>query len=455
MVTTDNDVRITDFGIAKIESGNDIKTVGGTILGTPDYMSPEQAKAKPVDSRSDLFSLGCVVFECLVGEKPFKSESVTGVLISIVTEDPPPIPWKELGLPHGLQQVMTKALAKNPDARYQTGAALAEALGQLLLGDHEEVSVETGEETEPESNEGDEPVEIATEPELDSTPEDESVEIVVEPELEPSQDDESVEIHIEPELGFTQSDEPVEITMDQEFGFAQGDEVVPPRRLQDTSRTDVSQLDALKNVERPLTMTMDHSKVLNDMKLDPNETFIISGIDGKATARDILALSPLPEEETAKSLVTLIEKGLIKFLDSTEAPQALFPEPQTAPTPAEEAQPSFENDDQTESQLDQQQANDLHARAEKAYTAGDFWEAIQLCRYAVDASPRDSRFHYLLGLALSENAHWKHDAEESLKTALRIDSRNAQYVHALAEFFQKQGRLEEAKEMYDRAKSIQ
>ena len=117
--------------------------------------------------------------------------------------------------------------------------------------------------------------------------------------------------------------------------------------------------------------------------------------------------------------------------------------------------PSDDNDDQTESQLDQQQANDLHARAEKAYTAGDFWEAIQLCRYAVDASPKDSRFHYLLGLALSENAHWKHDAEESLKTALRIDSRNPQYVHALADFFHKQGRMDEAKEMYDRAKTIQ
>jgi serine/threonine protein kinase len=474
MVTFDNDVRVMDFGTAKIESGN---TVGGTILGTPDYMSPEQAKAETVDSRSDLFSLGCVLFECLVGERPFKSESVTGVLLRIVSEDPPPpIPWRELGHPSALEQVMTKALAKNPDARYQTGAALAEAFDQLLLGEDEEASVETGKEPEPESTESDDPVELNTEPELEANKDDESVDIIVEPELAATRGDESVEINIEPELGFTQGDEQIEITMDQEFGFTQGDQVVPPPRSpQDASRADVSYLDALEDLERPLTMTVDSSNVLNDMKLEPNETFIISGIDGKATARYILDLSPLPKEETAKSLVTLIEKGLIKFRDSTEAipvenrrvkntvqrdespeaRQAPLPEPETAPTPATEVQTPLDEDDQTESQLDHQQANDLYARAEKAYTGGDFWEAIQLCRYAVEASPKDGRFHYLLGLALSENANWKSDAEESLKTALRIDSQNREYVNALADFFQKHGRMEEAKQMYDRAKTIQ
>ena len=439
MVNYDNDVRVMDFGIAKIESGN---AVGGTLLGTPDYMSPEQAKGEAVDSRSDLFSLGCVLFECLVGEKPFKSESITGVLLRIVGEDPPPpVPWRELGLPGTLEGVMTKALAKNPDARYQTGAALSEALDQVLLGRDGEVSVEIGKQPAPESTESDEPVAFNPKPEL-----------------EVARGDESVEINIEPELGFTQGDEQIEITMDQEFGFTQGDAVVPPQRSpQDASRADVSYLDALKDVEQPLAMTIDNPNILNEMKLDPNETFIISGIDGKATARDILDLSPLPKEETAKSLMTLIGKGLINFKrdGSSETQQAPLPEPGIAPTPAAEAQTPFDKDDQAESQLDRQQADDLYARAEKAYTACDFWETIQLCRYAVDASPRDSRFHYLLGLALSENANWKHDAEESLNTALRLDSQNPEYVNALADFFKKQGRMEEAKELYDRAKAIQ
>ncbi len=75
-------------------------------------------------------------------------------------------------------------------------------------------------------------------------------------------------------------------------------------------------------------------------------------------------------------------------------------------------------------------------------------------RYAAAASPRDGRFHYLLGLALSENAYWKQEAEESLKSALGIDAQNPEYLYALADFYEKLGRLKEAKEMFDRAKSV-
>ncbi len=113
-------VRIVDFGIAKINapemSGNTL-TQTGEIFGSPLYMSPEQCLGKPVDGRSDLYSLGCVMFECLTGHPPYQAASHLETLMQHVQGDPPEFPKT---FDPVLQAFIMKAIAKNPDNRFQT-----------------------------------------------------------------------------------------------------------------------------------------------------------------------------------------------------------------------------------------------------------------------------------------------------------------------------------------------
>jgi hypothetical protein len=116
-----------DFGIAKLETGANL-TSTGSIMGTPNYMSPEQAKGLKVDGRSDLFSLGCVLYECLTGAKPFQGESVSVILVKILTEEPAAVDLARAGLPIEVGGVLKRAVAKDPAARYASGKDLVEAL---------------------------------------------------------------------------------------------------------------------------------------------------------------------------------------------------------------------------------------------------------------------------------------------------------------------------------------
>ena len=136
MIEPAGHVKVMDFGIAKIETGGNL-TSTGLIMGTPNYMSPEQARGLKVDRRSDLFSLGCVLYECLTGAKPFVGETVTAILVKILTEEPPPVDYAATGLPPEIGSVLRRAMAKDPAARYGSGAGLVEALraaSQATLG---------------------------------------------------------------------------------------------------------------------------------------------------------------------------------------------------------------------------------------------------------------------------------------------------------------------------------
>jgi serine/threonine-protein kinase len=119
-------VKVTDFGIAKMMSMG--MTQAGQILGTPNYMSPEQVKGRSVDGRADIFSLGVILYELVTGEKPFGGQNITTVIYKIINENP--ISPRELDatIPVGLSYVIQKALAKSPDERYQTCRELAEDL---------------------------------------------------------------------------------------------------------------------------------------------------------------------------------------------------------------------------------------------------------------------------------------------------------------------------------------
>jgi len=127
MLTSDDTLKITDFGTAKIlQFGTTHQTA--QVVGTPSYMSPEQVKGKAVDGRSDIFSLGVVLYEVITGEKPFPGQNITTVIYKIVNEDPIPPRQLDSSIHPGLDYVITKALAKHPDARYQSCREMLEEL---------------------------------------------------------------------------------------------------------------------------------------------------------------------------------------------------------------------------------------------------------------------------------------------------------------------------------------
>jgi serine/threonine-protein kinase len=132
MVEAGDRVKVTDFGIAKVTTSGDHLTMTGSLLGTPSYMSPEQARGSQLDGRSDLFAVGCVLYEMLTGKKAFRGDSITGLIFKIITEDPVPIREVEPGIPEEMARIIAKALAKTPETRYQTGRELADDLAALL-----------------------------------------------------------------------------------------------------------------------------------------------------------------------------------------------------------------------------------------------------------------------------------------------------------------------------------
>jgi serine/threonine protein kinase len=126
ILLTDSLVKITDFGIANVGDG---MTITGTVVGTPNYMSPEQVLGKPLDGRSDLFSVGVMLYEMVTGERPFEGQSITTIMYKIVHEEPIAPRKLDSSIHPGLSAVVEKALAKAPEARFQSGAELAAALG--------------------------------------------------------------------------------------------------------------------------------------------------------------------------------------------------------------------------------------------------------------------------------------------------------------------------------------
>ena len=124
-------VKITDFGLARAADDVEI-TQTGLIAGTPQYMSPEQAKGEPVDARSDLFSLGSVLYTMCTGRPAFRAETTMGVIRRVCDDEPRPIHEVNAELPAWQAAIVGKLLAKNPADRYQTAAEVSELLGQCL-----------------------------------------------------------------------------------------------------------------------------------------------------------------------------------------------------------------------------------------------------------------------------------------------------------------------------------
>jgi eukaryotic-like serine/threonine-protein kinase len=124
-------VKVTDFGIARAISSSRTRT--GVILGTPNYMSPEQIMGQKVDPRSDIFSLGILFYQLLTGELPFQGDNLSGLLYQITQVEPPALKAFNPKLPQACEQIVDKALAKDPNGRFKTAGQMARVLKLLAL----------------------------------------------------------------------------------------------------------------------------------------------------------------------------------------------------------------------------------------------------------------------------------------------------------------------------------
>ena len=132
MLDRHGNVKVTDFGIAR--AGDSGMTEAGSILGTAQYLAPEQAKGQRVDERSDLYSVGIVLYEMLTGTVPFKGDSAVTVALKHVNEMAAEPAQLVPGLPYALNQIVLKAIAKDPDQRYQTAEQFARDLRSAQVG---------------------------------------------------------------------------------------------------------------------------------------------------------------------------------------------------------------------------------------------------------------------------------------------------------------------------------
>ncbi|MCE7950496.1 MAG: serine/threonine protein kinase [Xanthomonadales bacterium PRO7] len=143
LLREDGSAALTDFGIARASDSATHMTRTGTVIGTPHYMSPEQARGRPLDGRADLYSLGIVLYELLTGRVPFHADDSLAVGIMHITQPIPILPERL----YALQPVLNRLLAKQPDDRFQDGAAVADAIEQIELaiarGEHPELADST------------------------------------------------------------------------------------------------------------------------------------------------------------------------------------------------------------------------------------------------------------------------------------------------------------------------
>jgi serine/threonine protein kinase len=126
MVMKNGLIKITDFGIAQMSSAS--RTMSGMVMGSPKYMSPEQVVGQAVDGRSDIFSLGVVLYEMLAGKTPFAGDNISAIMYQILNDEPIPPKAFNQNIPDSINFIVLKALAKHPDKRYQNAKEMARDL---------------------------------------------------------------------------------------------------------------------------------------------------------------------------------------------------------------------------------------------------------------------------------------------------------------------------------------
>jgi len=145
LLTRDKDIKIGDFSIAHVNKPDDTQTLPMGVMGSPHYMSPEQLREDRIGTQTDLFSLGIIMYELLTGRHPFKSESFSKLVNSILNEEPVPLREIKAELPEVLEDIVNRALCKDLAGRYRHGVDIATDLSRafdILEGQEEKISAE-------------------------------------------------------------------------------------------------------------------------------------------------------------------------------------------------------------------------------------------------------------------------------------------------------------------------
>ena len=141
MLTGSGAVKVADFGIARpVSDTSGTVTLAGTVIGTPQYLSPEQARGEAVDARSDIYSVGCMLYELLVGEPPFTGDSPVGIVVQHVSDVPAPPSATNRDISPDIDSIVLKALAKDPADRYQSAPEMRADLERVLSGQQPEAT---------------------------------------------------------------------------------------------------------------------------------------------------------------------------------------------------------------------------------------------------------------------------------------------------------------------------
>jgi serine/threonine protein kinase len=137
MIDRQGNVKVMDFGLAKAASSDGSLTQSGVIMGTPNYLSPEQGRGDPIDGRADLYSLGVVMYELFAGDLPFRADTPAGLIFKHVYEEAPSLRQRNASVPPFVEEIVHKLLKKDPADRYQSGKELVADLHEFMDGqDH-------------------------------------------------------------------------------------------------------------------------------------------------------------------------------------------------------------------------------------------------------------------------------------------------------------------------------
>jgi tetratricopeptide (TPR) repeat protein len=449
-------------------------------------MSPEQAKGEEADARSDIFSLGCVLYECAVGEKPFKGGSLTGVLLSIVNSDPlQSKAFKALRLPSELEAVMSRALAKDPAQRYPVAAELVAALRRLPAAAVTSSAVSSA---APES--------------APSLPLDDRTVIV------PPQDSPAARLHDERLRRLKDENRPLKfaakisdelqdmsLTPAQGFILSRIDGVslardiltlspMPEAEVAETladllekglltlgdESAKASKSEGAQSKRRPTkSARKKHIPLDSDLEremerlleLGENERYneLLGVENGTATVevkqsyRDLVdRFHPdahpeniVPSDRQKLSKVVAAATEALTALTAQRPPEKKERLSSKPAKPKGASRPGFDP---------KRYAEDLFQLAQKAYATTDFWEAIQLARQAIELDAERAEYHHLLGLGLMKNRNWLKEAEECLRKATELDPSKAEYFGLLASVYKAEGLPENSAAMLEKARAL-
>jgi len=142
MLTSGGQVKVADFGIARtVSESSGTATMPGTVMGTAHYLSPEQGRGQAADVRSDIYSVGCMLYELLVGHPPFLGDSMVSIVFQHIYDSPPRPSATNRAISNGIDAIILKALAKAPAERYQTAAEMREDIERVLSGQPPEATL--------------------------------------------------------------------------------------------------------------------------------------------------------------------------------------------------------------------------------------------------------------------------------------------------------------------------